>query len=152
MSTPVTTRLDPAVVDALDKAVSAGLASTRAALTTDAVSGWLARHGEDAVVGSYRRRYEHSDPDHDALVAQIGAFSAAACLALDGRSSYEVTSSTPTSRAQAGHPVVVVGRATAIWASRSASPESGQSTTEPQDRLEMAPVLAPARAEATNAA
>ncbi len=85
MSTPVTTRLDPAVVDALDKAVSAGLASTRAALIADAVSEWLARHGEDAVAESYRRRYADPDPDHDALVAQIGAFSAAACLAVDGQ-------------------------------------------------------------------
>lgn len=85
MSTPVTTRLDPAVVDALDKAVSAGLASTRAALIADAVSEWLARHGEDAVVESYRRRYADADPDHDALVAQIGTFSAAACLAAGGQ-------------------------------------------------------------------
>lgn len=85
MSTPVTARLDPSVVEALDKAVRAGLAPTRGALIADAVTEWLVRHGEDAVAESYRRRYAEPDPDHDRRIAGIGAFSAAACLAADER-------------------------------------------------------------------
>lgn len=85
VSTPVTARLDPSVVEALDKAVRAGLAPTRGSLIADAVTEWLARHGEDAVVESYRRRYAEPDPGHDRLIADVGAFSAAACLAADGR-------------------------------------------------------------------
>lgn len=81
MTMPVTTRLDPAVVVALDEAVRAGSAPNRAALVAEAVGEWLARHGEDAVADSYRRRYAEADPESDALVAEIGAFSAAACLA-----------------------------------------------------------------------
>jgi hypothetical protein len=75
--------LDSAVVDALDAAVRAGMAPTRGALVAEAVREWLAYHGEDAVAESYRRRYATSDEGHDHLVATIGAFSAAACLAAD---------------------------------------------------------------------
>lgn len=85
MSTPVTARLEPAVVNALDKAVKAGFAPTRGALIADAVAEWLERHAEDAVAESYRRRYAEPDPAHDELIAGIGAFSAAACLAADDR-------------------------------------------------------------------
>lgn len=81
MSTPVTARLDEAVVEALDQAVSAGLAPNRGAVIAKAVHEWLARHGEDAVVESYRRRYAEPDPDHADLIARMAAFSAAACLA-----------------------------------------------------------------------
>jgi hypothetical protein len=50
-----------------------------------AVEEWLARHGEDAITESYRRRYSEPDPEHDELVARLAAFSAAACLANEGR-------------------------------------------------------------------
>lgn len=80
MSTPVTARLDESVVEALDRAVRAGLAATRGAAIANAVAEWLNRHGEDAVAKSYRRRYTEPDPEHDELVAHIGTFSAAAWL------------------------------------------------------------------------
>jgi Arc/MetJ-type ribon-helix-helix transcriptional regulator len=84
MTIPVTARLDEQVVDALDRAVTAGLAPTRAAVVARAVEEWLARHGEDAITESYRRRYQTPDTDHDDLIARLAAFSAAACLANDG--------------------------------------------------------------------
>jgi predicted transcriptional regulator len=80
VSIPVTTRLDDTVVMALDRAVAAGLAPTRAAVVASAVEEWLTRHGEDAITESYRRRYAGRDRDHDQLVSQLSAFSAAACL------------------------------------------------------------------------
>jgi predicted transcriptional regulator len=85
MSTPVTARLDDKAVEALDRAVDAGLAPTRGAVIAQAVAEWLERHGEDAVTESYRRRYAGPDPGHDDLIARIGTFSAAACLAADRR-------------------------------------------------------------------
>lgn len=85
MSVPVTTRLDDTVVQALDRAVAAGLAPTRAAVVARAVDEWLTRHGEEAITESYRRRYAEPDPEHDQLVIQLSAFSAAACLANQGR-------------------------------------------------------------------
>jgi Arc/MetJ-type ribon-helix-helix transcriptional regulator len=83
MSTPVTARLDETVVEALDRAVRAGLAATRGAAIAHAVAEWLNRHGEDAVAKSYQRRYAEPDPEHDDLVARIGTFSAAAWLAAE---------------------------------------------------------------------
>jgi len=85
MSIPVTSRLDETVVDALDRAVEAGLAANRASVVAAAVSEWLARHGEDAIDASYRRRYHEPDVEHDALMAALSSFSVAACLAGDER-------------------------------------------------------------------
>jgi Arc/MetJ-type ribon-helix-helix transcriptional regulator len=81
MSVPVTARLDESVVEALDRAVEAGVAPSRGAVVARAVAEWLARHGEDAIVESYRRRYAESDPAHDDLIEKLVAFSLAACLA-----------------------------------------------------------------------
>ena len=80
MSVPITARLDEQAVEALDRAVAAGLAATRAGLVATAVGEWLHRHGEEAIVESYRRRYELTDAAEADLVARVGAFSAAACL------------------------------------------------------------------------
>jgi Arc/MetJ-type ribon-helix-helix transcriptional regulator len=85
MSVPITARLDEKTVEALDRAVAAGLAATRAGLVTTAVGEWLRRHGEEAIAESYRRRYEHSDAAEADLIAGVGVFSAAACLDNDGR-------------------------------------------------------------------
>lgn len=84
MSVPITARLDEQAVEALDRAVAAGLAATRAGLVATAVGEWLRRHGEEAIAESYRRRYEHTDAAEADLVARVGAFSAAACLDNDG--------------------------------------------------------------------
>ncbi len=81
MSIPVTARLDESVVEALDQAVNAGLAPTRGAAVARAVGDWLSLHGEQAITESYRRRYEESDPDQEALIGDLAAFSIAACLA-----------------------------------------------------------------------
>lgn len=43
----------------------------------------MAQHGEDAIAASYRRRYVSPDLQHDELLAKLGAFSAASCLADD---------------------------------------------------------------------
>ena len=85
MSIPVTARLDPEVVDALDRAVQAGLAPTRGAVVAAAVREWLQNHGEAAIVESYRHRYGRSDDDHEELVERLASFSVAACLAADHR-------------------------------------------------------------------
>lgn len=79
----MTTRLDPSVVEALDRAVAAGLAPNRGSIVSAAVRAWLAEHSEEAIVASYRRRYADADPVHDELVGQLAAFSVAACLAVD---------------------------------------------------------------------
>jgi len=81
----VTARFDPEVVDALDRAVEAGIGATRAAIIAAAVREWLSHHGEDAIADSYRRRYAEADRDHDQLVADIASFSVAACLAASER-------------------------------------------------------------------
>lgn len=81
MSIPVSARLDESVVEALDRAVEAGIAPSRGAVVARAVSEWLDRHGENAIVESYRRRYAGPDPAHDELIEKIAAFSIAACLA-----------------------------------------------------------------------
>jgi Arc/MetJ-type ribon-helix-helix transcriptional regulator len=81
MSIPVTTRLDDTVVGALDRAVAAGLAPNRGSLVATAVREWLERHGEDAILASYQRRYGTPDAEHDELVAALSSFSVAACLA-----------------------------------------------------------------------
>ena len=81
VSIPVTARLDESVVEALDSAVAAGLAPSRGAVVAAAVSEWLSRHGEEAIVASYQRRYRQVDPLHDDLVAALSSFSIAACLA-----------------------------------------------------------------------
>lgn len=83
VSVPVTTRLDPLVVEALDRAVAAGLAPNRGSIVSAAVRAWLAEHSEQAIVASYRRRYAEKDPVHDEHVSQIAAFSVAACLAVN---------------------------------------------------------------------
>ncbi len=85
MSIPVTARLDESAVEALDRAVDAGMAPTRGAVVARAVSEWLDRHAEDAIVESYRRRYAESDPAGQELLEKIAAFSVAACLADTGR-------------------------------------------------------------------
>jgi len=85
VSIPITTRLDEHAVEALDRAVAAGLATTRAGLVATAVGEWLSRHGEEAITQSYRRRYEHTDAAETELTARLGAFSAVACLANDDR-------------------------------------------------------------------
>jgi Arc/MetJ-type ribon-helix-helix transcriptional regulator len=77
----VTARLDESVVDALDRAVAAGLAPNRGSVVASAVQDWLARHGEEAIAASYMRRYGQPDVDHDGLVAALASFSVAACLA-----------------------------------------------------------------------
>ena len=76
MSVPVTTRLDQDILAALDHAVRAGAGSSRAAVVAEAVKEWLARHSEDAIAASYRRAYAEVDPEHDDLVARLGAYSA----------------------------------------------------------------------------
>lgn len=81
MSVPVTARLDESVVDALDRAVEAGIAPNRGAVVARAVAEWLGRHGEEAIVESYRRRYGEADPTHDELIDKLASFSVAACLA-----------------------------------------------------------------------
>ncbi len=81
MSTPVTARLDKSVVEAVDRAVDAGLAPNRAAVVARAVAEWLDRHGEEAIVESYRRRYGATQAGPDELIAKLAAFSVAACLA-----------------------------------------------------------------------
>ena len=78
---PVTARLDETVVEALDRAVAAGLGPNRGSLVADAVREWLERHGEEAIVLSYQRRYGQPDDEHDTLVAALSSFSVAACLA-----------------------------------------------------------------------
>lgn len=81
VSVPVTARLDESVVEALDRAVEAGVAPSRGAVVACAVAEWLTRHGEDAIVESYRRRYTDPDPPHDDLIEKLASFSVAACLA-----------------------------------------------------------------------
>ena len=81
MSIPITARLNESVVAALDRAVDAGIAPTRGALVASAVAEWLKRHGEEAIVESYRRRYADPDSAHDELLDKFAAFSVAACLA-----------------------------------------------------------------------
>lgn len=85
MSVPVTARLDVQTAAALDRAVAAGLAPNRGAIVSAAVRAWLAQHGEEAIVASYRRRYGPADAAHDELVAALSAFSVAACLAAHDR-------------------------------------------------------------------
>lgn len=81
VSVPVTARLDESVVDALDKAVEAGLAPNRGAVVAAAVKLWLTTHSESEIEASYRRRYTETDPEADVLVERLAAFSVAACLA-----------------------------------------------------------------------
>lgn len=81
MSIPVTARLGESVVEAVDRAVDAGLAPNRGAVVARAVAEWLDRHGEEAIVESYRRRYGATGPEPDELIAKLAAFSVAACLA-----------------------------------------------------------------------
>jgi len=81
MSVPVTTRLDEDTVDALDRAVEAGLAPNRGAVVSQAVRAWLSTHSEEAIAASYRRRYAEPDEADLELLLALGAFSASACLA-----------------------------------------------------------------------
>ncbi len=84
MSIPVTTRLHESVVSAVDSAVAAGLAPTRGSVISEAVSEWLARHSEDAIELSYRKRYGQTAPqDDEALLDAFLQLSATACLAND---------------------------------------------------------------------
>ncbi len=80
MSVPVTTRLDQSTVEAVDRAVASGCAATRGALVSKAVRTWLADHSEEAILASYRQRYSNPETEHDALIADLAAFSAGACL------------------------------------------------------------------------
>ncbi len=68
-------------MEAVDRAVEAGLAPNRGAVVARAVAEWLERHGEEAIVHSYRCRYRPADSDHDELIDKLAAFSLAACLA-----------------------------------------------------------------------
>ncbi|MEO5838452.1 MAG: ribbon-helix-helix domain-containing protein [Acidimicrobiales bacterium] len=81
MTTPITTRLDPATLEALDRAIEAGIGSTRAAIIAEAVREWLELHGEEAIAASYRRRYSTPDTKDADLLARFSSFSVAACLA-----------------------------------------------------------------------
>lgn len=81
MTVPVTARLDERVVEAVDRAVAAGLAVNRGSLVATAVREWLARHGEEEIASSYHRRYGQFDAEHDALVFALSRFAVAACLA-----------------------------------------------------------------------
>ena len=78
----MTTRLDPAVVDAIDRCVAAGLGPNRGSIVSAAVRAWLAEHSEEAIIASYRRRYAH-DAAHEDLIGHVAEFSVAACLAAD---------------------------------------------------------------------
>ena len=69
MSVPVTARLDESVVEALDRAVDAGVVASRGSAVAAAVREWLDRHGEEAIAESYRRRYETPDAEADDLIA-----------------------------------------------------------------------------------
>lgn len=81
---PVTSRLDEDVVRALDHAVAAGVADSRSGAIAAAVGEWLARHGEEAIVASYRKRYATPDPEHDALIDALAGYSARVILDGDG--------------------------------------------------------------------
>lgn len=83
MSVPVSTRLDATVVEALDRAVAAGLAPNRASIVAAAVRSWLAEHDEESIASSYRRRYASPDPVEDELIGRIATFSVSACLAVN---------------------------------------------------------------------
>lgn len=83
MSVPVTVRFDDEAVDALDRAVAAGLAPNRNSLIANAVGAWLAHHIEEAIAASYEPRYTEPDEVHDALVVDLARFSMATCLAYD---------------------------------------------------------------------
>lgn len=85
VSVPVTTRLDSSAVEALDRAVAAGLGASRAAVISTAVHEWLATHGEDAIAASYRHRYAEADRGRDEVISRLASFSVAACLASDER-------------------------------------------------------------------
>ena len=84
MSVPVTARLDEETVDAIDAAVAAGVAPTRAAAVTEAVKRWLDVHGEAEIRRSYERAYATPDPQHDDLVASISAAAAGEILSNPG--------------------------------------------------------------------
>jgi hypothetical protein len=73
--------LDESIAEALDRAVEAGVAASRGALVARAFAEWLVRHGDDAIVESYRRRYGDPEPARDAVIEKLAAFSVAACLA-----------------------------------------------------------------------
>ena len=81
MSIPVSAPLDEGTVAALDRAVAAGLAPNRGAVIARAVGEWPARHSEEEIVASYRRRYSAADSEHNDLIERLAAFSVAACLA-----------------------------------------------------------------------
>lgn len=83
MSLPITARLGESTVNALDRAVEAGLAETRSGAVMAAVTEWLDRHGEEAVIDSYRRGYSSANPEQEDLIAKIATFSIAARLADD---------------------------------------------------------------------
>lgn len=81
MSIPVTARLDQTTVEAIDRAVTAGIVPNRGAAVARAVSEWLERHGEDAIVHSYQLRYRGQGPKQDDLLEQIASFGITSCLA-----------------------------------------------------------------------
>jgi Arc/MetJ-type ribon-helix-helix transcriptional regulator len=83
VSIPITSRLDDATVRALDEAVAAGSASSRAALIAAAVAEWLERHDEQAILDSYRRAYAEPDPEHETLMDAFAVASMEAILAGD---------------------------------------------------------------------
>lgn len=85
MTIPVTARLDTDTVEALDRAVAAGLGPHRGGIVSAAVREWLERHAEEGIAESYRRRYASPSPGHQKLIAKLSSFSAAACLAASER-------------------------------------------------------------------
>ncbi len=85
VSIPVTSRLDERTVRALDAAVAAGSAPSRAALIAAAVAEWLERHDEEAIIESYRRAYAEPDPEHDAVMAAFMEHSMKAILRDEAR-------------------------------------------------------------------
>lgn len=81
---PVTFRVEQDVLDALDLAVRSGVAPTRAAAVEAAVTEWIARHDEEAIVESYRRAYAEPDPEHEALMEAFLIASAEAIFGEEG--------------------------------------------------------------------
>ena len=73
MTLPITTRLGEETVAALDDAVRAGPAATRAAVVAKVVEEWLACHSEEAIAASYQHAYAERDEAHEDLIARLGS-------------------------------------------------------------------------------
>ncbi len=84
MGVPVTARLDEDTVAAVDRAVEAGAAPTRAAAVAAAVREWLDRRSEELIAESYRHAYAELDPAHEELVTRVGSYSAGSLVGRNG--------------------------------------------------------------------